>query len=65
MPLLLLQDHAKHVVFCQGVLWGPAGLLEGISSNQEIGSWPGSKTSFRVCICSLCTTILQEQDTDF
>jgi len=38
VPLLLLEHHPQHVILCQSVLWGPAGLLEGIRSDQKVGT---------------------------
>ncbi len=38
MPLLLLEHHPQHVILCQSVLWGPASLLEGIGSDQKVGT---------------------------
>ena len=38
MPFLLLEDHPKHVILSQSVVWGPASLLEGIGANQEVGT---------------------------
>ena len=38
VPLLLLEHHPQHVILCQSVLWGPAGLLEGVGSDQKVGT---------------------------
>lgn len=38
VPLLLLEHHPQHVILCQSVLWGPASLLEGIGSDQKVGT---------------------------